>query len=235
MGGALAIGVMAAVPSVSFASGNGFNTEPVSLSARGGIGSFTPASIDDTLASSLKLSDLKVSSNFRFTPAAENGTGKRAVTVAARIRNDSAKAVSIREVAGEAGKGIAAVKITPTSYSLGVAKGWQKFALPESVKQLDVPDLGQLGAAPGLEEPADKKSRFNPRIELDTSTQLGSTPRTYEGDDAYSVDFGGSYRLSRNLNVTAGVRLRDERDRLAPLTSKQTDSQAVYVGTQFRF
>jgi hypothetical protein len=37
------------------------------------------------------------------------------------------------------------------------------------------------------------------------------------------------------MDVTAGVRLRDERDRLAPLTNKQNDSQAVYVGTQIRF
>lgn len=235
MGGALAIGVLAAMPSVSFASGNGFNAEPISLSARGGIGSFTPASIDGNLASSLKLSDLKVSSDFRFTPAAENGIDKRAVTVAARISGDTSKAVNIREAVSAVGQNKDIVKITPTSYNLGVAKGWQKFALPSAVKPLKVPDLSELGSAPGAEDISGKESRFNPRIELDTKTLVGSTPRTFEGDDAYSVDVGGSYRLSRNLNVTAGVRLRDERDRLAPLTNKQTDSQAVYVGTQFRF
>ncbi|MEO1046135.1 MAG: hypothetical protein AAFX04_11905 [Pseudomonadota bacterium] len=234
MGGALAVGVFAAMPSVSFASGNGFNAEPIPLSARGGIGSFTPASIDDTLVSSLKLADLKVSSNFRFTPAAEDGTGKRAVTVAARVLSEASEAVAIREAAAEVGAGVAPVKITPTSYSLGVAKGWQTFALPDTVKKIDVPDLSELGSAPGRGD-SGKKSRFNPRIELDSSTQVGSSPRTFEGDTAYSVDVGGSYRVSGNLNVTAGVRLRDERDRLAPLTGKQTDSQAVYVGTQFRF
>ena len=46
----------------------------------------------------------------------------------------------------------------------------------------------------------------------------------------------GSYRLTRNFDVTAGVRYTQERDRLAPVvdTAKQ-DSQAVYIGTQFHF
>ncbi|MEM1132166.1 MAG: hypothetical protein AAGH53_04455 [Pseudomonadota bacterium] len=235
MGGALAVGVLAAMPSVVLASGNGFNTKPVSLSSLGGIGSFTPASIDENLVSSLKLSELRVSTDFRFTPAAENGVGKRAVTVAARIRDESAKAINIADAIGPVGQATVPVKITPTSYSLGVAKGWQKFALPESVKKLDVPDLADIGAASDRLEQTDKPSRFNPRVDLDSKAQLGRAPRTFEGENAYSVDVGGSYRLSRNLDVTAGVRLRDERDRLSPLNSKQMDSQAVYVGTQFRF
>ncbi|WOE75060.1 hypothetical protein [Alterisphingorhabdus coralli] len=235
MGGALAIGVIAAMPSVVLASGNGFNAKPVSLSALGGIGSFTPASIDKNLVSSLKLSELRASSDFRFTPAAEDGVGKRAVTVAARVRDESAKAITIRNAIGPVGKGAAPIKITPTSYSLGVAKGWQRFALPESVKKLDVPDLAEMGTAPNRLERAEKPSRFSSRVDLDSKAQLGRAPRTFEGENAYSVDVGGSYRLSNNLDVTAGVRLRDERDRLSPLNSKQMDSQAVYVGTQFRF
>jgi hypothetical protein len=50
-----------------------------------------------------------------------------------------------------------------------------------------------------------------------------------------TVDLGGAYRVTRNLDVTAGVRLSQDRDRLAPLTDSVQDSQAVYVGTQFRF
>ena len=49
------------------------------------------------------------------------------------------------------------------------------------------------------------------------------------------VDVGGSFRLTRNLDVTAGVRYQQERDlRALPELDKQ-DSQAVYIGTQFRF
>ena len=49
------------------------------------------------------------------------------------------------------------------------------------------------------------------------------------------MDLGGSYRLTRNFDVTAGVRYSSERDRLRPLTDGKQDSQAVYVGTKFRF
>ena len=49
------------------------------------------------------------------------------------------------------------------------------------------------------------------------------------------VDLGGAYSLTRNFDVTAGVRYSQERDRLRPLTDGKKDSQAVYVGTQFRF
>ena len=52
---------------------------------------------------------------------------------------------------------------------------------------------------------------------------------------AQTVDLGGAYRITRNLDVTAGVRLSQERDRLSPITDSVQDSQAVYVGTQFRF
>ena len=41
--------------------------------------------------------------------------------------------------------------------------------------------------------------------------------------------------MSRNLDLTAGVRVTSDRDRLLPLTDGKQDSQAVYVGTQFRF
>ena len=41
--------------------------------------------------------------------------------------------------------------------------------------------------------------------------------------------------MTRNLDVTAGVRYSQDRDRIAPLTDAEQDGQAVYVGTQFRF
>jgi len=51
---------------------------------------------------------------------------------------------------------------------------------------------------------------------------------------SYSVDLGGAYSLTRNLDVTAGVRYRSDRDRLTQADARR-DSQAVYVGTAFRF
>jgi predicted porin len=54
-------------------------------------------------------------------------------------------------------------------------------------------------------------------------------------DESTSVDLSGRYKLSKNFDVTAGVRLKQENDRLQPLTNAQQDSQAVYVGTRVKF
>ena len=83
---------------------------------------------------------------------------------------------------------------------------------------------------------AEKPSRFQPRIALEA--EKGTTGRsrgTLESLGEQTVDLGGAYRITGNLDVTAGVRLSQDRDRIAPLTDSVQDSQAVYVGTQFRF
>ncbi|MBA3835318.1 MAG: hypothetical protein H0X53_05665 [Sphingomonas sp.] len=49
------------------------------------------------------------------------------------------------------------------------------------------------------------------------------------------MDLGGSYALNRRLSVTGGVRYKVEHDRLSALSDDRIDSQAVYVGTAFKF
>jgi hypothetical protein len=63
---------------------------------------------------------------------------------------------------------------------------------------------------------------------------VGASPRAVAPAPGQEVDLSGSYRVSRNIDVTAGVRYSSD-DRLGPLTNEQRDNQAVYVGTQFRF
>ena len=53
--------------------------------------------------------------------------------------------------------------------------------------------------------------------------------------DNYSLDVGGAYSITRNIAVTGGVRYKIERDRLSTLADQRRDSQAVYVGTAFKF
>lgn len=231
----LLLGSAALVPSIALAFSSGFDSRPVSIDARGGIGSFTPASVDPRLADKLKFSALRGDKMFRFTPAASAATdGPRALTIAVRVRPDSAKAINIRpDMASAAGKGDGLVQITPTAFSLGVAKGFTKFALPASIRQSDeaLPDIGELGRGA-----SQRKSRFSPRIEVD-DVQAPTTRavRPFNDQGSYSLDVGGAYKVTRNLDVTAGIRLRSERDRLTGLTNEQYDSQAVYVGTEFRF
>ena len=76
---------------------------------------------------------------------------------------------------------------------------------------------------------ANRLKATSERTTIGDTRLVGSLPKD-------SIDVGGSYSLSRNLDVTAGVRYKSQdRDRLAPLPDAQRDSQAVYVGTAFRF
>jgi len=231
---------------VGNAFSSGFDSQPVSLAARGGIGSFTPASVDPRLASKISVDRLARSPLFKFTPAASDSRNGRAVTVAVRVDSETARAVSVRQAlaaVADARPGIAAVPLAPSAFNLGIARGYESFApklaqtisAPE-IKKIDMPDLAAFAAGKGKDRLAKGEGRFAPRIAVDESvSKAGRAPRTLEGQGDYSVDLGGSYRVTRNLNVTAGVRYSSERDRVAPLTDSTQDSQAVYVGTQFRF
>ena len=197
---------------------------------------FTPASVDPQLAR--RVAETAGNEGLRFTPAGSAKKSDRTVTVAVRVEGDVARAISMRsaiDAVPGAGNGIAA--IAPTRYNLGVARGYKSFArpaaLPDTVRKIDLPDLSKFEPA-GPTAP-DKPSRFQPRIALEDKGNAGRSAGTLEGLGTSTVDLGGAYRVSRNLNVTAGVRLSQERDRLAPLTDSAQDSQAVYVGTQFRF
>ncbi|TNE30900.1 MAG: hypothetical protein EP350_07960 [Alphaproteobacteria bacterium] len=222
------------VPSAGLALGALTNSNAVSQSAGQEI--FTPATVDPQLAR--RVASLIGNDGLRFTPAGTASKRDRTVTVAVRVDGDVARAISLRSAIDSvpgAGKGIAA--IAPTRFDLGVARGYQSFtrpaALPASVRKLDLPDLARFEPA-GPTAP-EKPSRFQPRIALEGKGNVGRSEGTLEALGSQIVDVGGAYRLSRNLNVTAGVRLSQERDRIAPLTDSSQDSQAVYVGTQFRF
>lgn len=244
-GGAVALGLLVH-PDVGNAFSSGFDSQPVSLSARGGIGSFTPASVDPRLASRISVSTLARSPLFKFTPAASQNRANRAVTVAVRVDSQTASAISVRQTLASAAAqpGLAPpVRIAPSAFSLGLARGYESFApklakaiaAPE-LKKLDMPDLAAFDAGRAKNRAAKaEEARFAPRIALDETAKPGRAPRTLEGQGDYSVDVGGSYRVARNVAVTAGVRYSSERDRVRPLTDATQDSQAVYVGTRFRF
>lgn len=207
---------------------------------------FTPASVDPQLARRVARQVAARGQALRFTPAGPAKPLDRTVTVAVRVDEETARAISFRatlaSIAGEPGKGggigtgAHIESLTATRYNLGIARGYQSFAtppsLPEGVRDLDMPDLASFKPAEGIEE---EPSRFQPRIAFERDRSLGRSPRTLEALGEQSVDLGGAYRVTRNLDVTAGVRLSQDRDRLAPLTDMEQDSQAVYVGTQFRF
>jgi len=197
-----------------------------------GIGIFTPASADPRLAAVLARSGLP-ESGFRFTPSDSRRTGNRAVTVAVRARSTRTAA------AAPADRGAAApasVTLAPIAYNLGVSVGWKRFSVSGDVTRID------LVAQPGSRERADVGLAYNGkratgRVSASADRPLPNTPALIGDKPSYSIDVGGSYSLTRNFDVTAGVRYKSEteRERLPRLTDNRRDSQSVYVGTAFRF
>ncbi len=212
------------------------------LATDGSFATLTPASVDPRLAAFVAKRTDGRARLMRFTPAGVTDRGSRSVTVAVRVDEEAARAISVRsaiaaamdQVSGDTG-----LRITPTRYSLGISRGYQSFAKPEptrlsrSLSDAAIPDLADMRPAPTEEQ---GQSRFATRVELEQQDKTGSAPKTIDSRGDQTVDIAGSYRLTRNLDVTAGVRYSQERDRLAPVAdATQQDSQAVYVGTQFRF
>lgn len=195
-------------------------------------------SVDANLAQAISMRMLPKGQGFRFTPAGTASRPDRSITVAVRVDPDSARVMSVRK-ALDAAPSLAAVvplRISPTAFNLGVSRGYQSFssspAVAPELRKVDMPDLSTFrlsSAAKG------GPSRFSTRISVDEKEKTGRAPGTFETAGQPTVDLGGSYRLTGNLNVTAGVRYSADRDRIAPLTDGKQDSQAVYLGTQFRF
>ena len=207
---------------------------------------FTPASVDPELAA--RVAEKARERGIRFTPAGSStADSERSITVAVRVDGNTTRAISVRtagDMAPGTGTGIAGLQ--SSRFNLGTARGYQSFArsqstapasgrasLANNLRDISMPDLAEFAPAQPTRE--DKPSRLQPRIELEDEAIAGRSPNTLDALGSQTVDVGGAFRLSPNLDVTAGVRLSQERDRLDPLTNSVQDSQAVYVGTQIRF
>lgn len=231
-----AVALALAIPSAGFAL-VGSNSKSVSLAARGSFASFTPASVDPRMARLVAEHGATGGRLMRFTPAGGFNRPDRSVTVAVRVDDKVARAISVRTaIAAAQGKvGQNTVLITPTRYDLGMARDYRSFAQPvlqqSELRKIDMPDLSTFKSGKG--EATAKPGRFSAHIDIEEQGPTGRAPRTLEAMNGQRLDVGGSYRVTRNLDVTAGVRYSQERDRLGPLTDQE--SQAVYVGTQFRF
>jgi hypothetical protein len=230
-----AVGVLA-LPSAVLAFSSGFDSPAESTQAIDG--GFKPAQVDPRLARSITVRALSKDRTYRFTPAATPSRPDGAVTVAVRLDSRALASFAIQRgsAVAPAQQQPGGLGIAPTAYSLGAARGYRSFAnntvQGPAIRQMEMPDLASYqpkqNAVPG------KPSRFAPRVELDEKQKAGRSPRTFEQSDQ-TVGVGGSYRVSRNLNLTAGVRVTSDNDRLLPLTDGKKDNQAVYVGTQFKF
>lgn len=192
---------------------------------------FTPAVADPKLAAEFARRGLS-SNSFRFTPTAASPDKSKAVKVAVRARAQTAAATQAARAA-DSTSASAVTAITPTSYNLGVSIGWKRFALSGDVAKVEGGGLPAGEAAEVGLSYAGKK--FAGRVAVGAERADATLPRLVPVESSYSLDVGGSYSIATNLDLTGGVRYKIERDRLEPLADDRRDSQAVYIGTAFRF
>lgn len=224
---AIAVGC-AVVPAIAADEGRAFTPRRIAAVSPGnGIGSFTPASGDPRLAAALARAGVSAS-GFRFTPSGADKAGTRAVTVAVRARSSRAA------VAADRLSPNSPVALAPIAYNLGVAVGWKRFALSGDLSKVDL--AGQPGSRESMDFGVSYTGRsVSGRVKAEATRPIGNAPRLIDVNPSYSVDVGGSYSLTRNLDVTAGVRYKTERENLPRIVEDRRDSQSVYVGTAFRF
>jgi hypothetical protein len=194
---------------------------------------FTPASADPKLAALIARSGLG-SAAFRFTPAdspADSRGVRRPVDLSMSARSAKAGVVTLR------GGDINAspVGVAPIAYNLSGTTAAKRLTVPGDAAKID------LGTSPSGRKTLDigmslSGRRANSKLKPTNDRPTDADARLTSGVPNESIDVGGSYSLSRNIDVTAGVRYKaQDRDRLAPLPDNRRESQAVYVGTAFRF
>lgn len=201
-----------------------------------GIGFFTPAASDPRQAALFdRVGGSFSEPSFRFTPS--GGNGKRAVTVAIRARSSKPGTSSNTTLAGSTitipNTTALNMGLAPTAYSLGASVGWKHFTLSGDFARIDggtIPDTRQM-ADIGVSY---SRSKWSTRLLFGTEKATGAT-NLGGPEEALSVDLGGSFSLTKNLELSGGVRYKSQRDHTDLTSDQRRDSQSVYVGTAFRF
>ena len=195
------------------------------------LSSFTPANADPKLAAALAGKSLSLT-DFKFTPAPAKGRPSQ-VRVAIRARVNAPTEPAVTQASAPAAAAVSA--LTSTSYNLGVAVGWRRFAVAGDVGKTKEADPALGGRESAVVGVSYSLSKFTGRVAVGADRPDGRALPALRRGDTYSLDVGGSYSLTRHVALTGGVRYNVERDRLSALQDNRRDSQAVYVGTAFKF
>ena len=194
------------------------------------ISSFTPANADPKLAAALAGRGLSLH-DFKFTPAPAKGRPSQ-VRVAIRART-TAPQTGVAQV--QAAATPATNALAPTTYNLGVAVGWRSFAVAGDVAKVKDADTALGGRETAIVGVSYSLKKFTGRVAVGAERGTDHPlPGLRKGDNGW-VDLGGSYSLSRRIALTGGVRYQIERDKMSALQDERRDSQAVYIGTAFKF
>ena len=190
-----------------------------------GFGSFTPASADPRLAAALSRTALNPT-GFQFTPSEGAVIGSRAIKAAVRSATMQSERPTDRVAAVTP-----TMTLNPVAYNLGGSVGGKRLAAIGDLTRLDIGTQTGSRDAVGMGYTTRK---FGTRAPITADHALTDQPKMITDTSGYSLDGGGSLKLTRNLDVTAGMRYRTDRERMLRVTPDR-QGQAIYVGTAFRF
>lgn len=226
LAGAIGAAAMLVLPAVATAKPDSKRPPAISLSFDR-VGSFTPATADPRLAAAFANRGNTLT-DFKFTPAAPKGRPSQ-VRVAIRARAETG--------ARPSDIGTATVSaLTPASYNLGVSVGWRRFALTGDVARTRSTSIalgGRETAVVGVNYSLNR--RITGRVAAVAERSDGTQAPALGREKAYALDVGGAVALTRSIALTGGVRYKVDRERQSALKDDRRDSQAVYVGTAFKF
>ena len=208
---------------------------------------FTPSGVDSRIAQlhQERFSNqnaIKTNALFRFTPAGLDKISNRTLTVAART-SETPKAVNIRNALTKDSPASAALSaLQTTKYSLKQDKGWKGFELT-ALPKLPVTDTaGRLNriTTPTINyklksDKEDKPSRFSTSMKIAKPSDATPSPLGNAAGEDYILNLGGSFSISKRIDLTAGVRYDRQNDIPLSSSDNREDSEAVYVGTKIRF
>jgi len=223
---ALAAAGLVLTPAFATASTSKKRPAPVVLSFDS-VSTFTPAKADPKLAADLSGKAFALT-DFKFTPAAPKNRPSQ-VRVAIRARTTAPTQLASAPTS-------ALNQLTPTGYNLGVSVGWRRFAVAGDFSQAKSADSaigGRQSALVGVSYSLN--NRLSTRVAVGAERSSGNPLPALRRGDNVSLDAGASYSLSRRIALTGGVRYNIERDNFSALQDQRRDSQAVYVGTAFKF
>ena len=227
---ALAAAGLALTPAIATGTGGKKAPPAVSLSLNS-LSTFTPANADPKLAAALAGKSLSLT-DFKFTPAPAKGRPSQ-IRVAIRARVNAPARTAVAQAAAPAAAPMTA--LAPASYNLGVAVGWKRFAVAGDVAKVKDADPAIGGRESAVVGVSYALKKFTGRVAVGADKSDGKPLPALRRGDTYSLDVGGSYSLSKRVALTGGVRYNIERDRLSTLQDNRRDSQAVYIGTAFKF
>ena len=159
----------------------------------------------------------------------------RRTFVAVRARSaTSARAARNAELAMGTSSSSGVTAITPSAYNLGVSVGWRRFAISGDVARVDngvLPGRSRESADVGVSYSG---NRWSTRVQVSADRPTATSPSIIGNEERVALDVGGSYSIANNIDITGGVRYQREY-RIERPEDERRDSQAVYVGTAFRF